>query len=746
MIMDAHELQAILGQLKDFQRNTVEYVFRRMYLDGEPARRFLVADEVGLGKTMVARGIIARALHHLRDRRRVNVVYICSNATIAEQNINRLNVLGLEEIALPTRLTLLPVQAQRLAGNRVNFVSFTPGTTFDLKSRGGKMQERAVLLRLLRTAIPQRGRALFNLLQCTASDAGWAWAVECSRAPIDAHIQARFTDRLRAHATLPARLEAACERFVRHRRNVHGDDSSLRYATIGELRHLLAEVCVEALQPDLVILDEFQRFKDLLSGESAAADLARSLFTYQSGHGDDVRVLLLSATPYRMLSLNRDSDDHYADFLKTLAFLFDDPSMVAATEAALRDYRTELYGVGPGGEEVLRRARDRVQNLLRRVISRTERTSATVAQDAMLVEPPVPTRLAPGDLSQALIADRVAAAVGARDPIEYWKSAPYLLSFMKGYEMRHRLQALQEQPPEDLVAMLRERRGSLLRRVDFQRYRPLEPCNARLRALIAETVDAGQWRLLWIPPSLPYLQPGGAYRELSGTTKALIFSSWNLVPDAIAALCSYEAERRMLGEDEPNRPRYGELTRKRRALLRFGVDPEGRSTGMPTLALLYPCVSLAAAVDPLRIALEDDAEGEPVDVEAARVRVRAVVEELLRGTGRWPGVAEGPEDQSWYWAALALMDSGVESRVRTWARRSDGWLSAGAGSEEDRQSGFGQHVERFADALAGRVPLGRAPGDLPDVLADFALGSPAICAHGRWHGRRRGWRWMILCC
>jgi superfamily II DNA or RNA helicase len=113
------DLSAILGQLKDFQRHTVDYVFRRMSLDRTPARRFLVADEVGLGKTMVARGVIARALHHLSDKvDRIDVVYVCSNATIAEQNINRLNVLGLDHVAFATRLTMLPVQLGRLAANR----------------------------------------------------------------------------------------------------------------------------------------------------------------------------------------------------------------------------------------------------------------------------------------------------------------------------------------------------------------------------------------------------------------------------------------------------------------------------------------------------------------------------------------------------------------------------------------------------------------------------------------------------
>ena len=42
-----------LAQLKPFQRETVEYVFDR-YFGADPTDRFLVADEVGLGKTIEA--------------------------------------------------------------------------------------------------------------------------------------------------------------------------------------------------------------------------------------------------------------------------------------------------------------------------------------------------------------------------------------------------------------------------------------------------------------------------------------------------------------------------------------------------------------------------------------------------------------------------------------------------------------------------------------------------------------------
>jgi len=62
---DRFDPEEALRPLKAFQRRTVSYVFNRFYQDAQTTRQFLVADEVGLGKTMVARGVIARAIEHL---------------------------------------------------------------------------------------------------------------------------------------------------------------------------------------------------------------------------------------------------------------------------------------------------------------------------------------------------------------------------------------------------------------------------------------------------------------------------------------------------------------------------------------------------------------------------------------------------------------------------------------------------------------------------------------------------------
>ena len=51
---------------KPFQWATIEVVMRAFETDDGP-RRFLVADEVGLGKTIVARGIVERMSEGRKD-------------------------------------------------------------------------------------------------------------------------------------------------------------------------------------------------------------------------------------------------------------------------------------------------------------------------------------------------------------------------------------------------------------------------------------------------------------------------------------------------------------------------------------------------------------------------------------------------------------------------------------------------------------------------------------------------------
>src|SRR6266536_1926045 len=88
-----HYVDDALSGLKDFQRCTVDAVYRQLFENEQ--RCMLVADEVGLGKTIVAKGVIAKKLKERLDagkRAPFRVTYICSNQVIAQENIRKLNL------------------------------------------------------------------------------------------------------------------------------------------------------------------------------------------------------------------------------------------------------------------------------------------------------------------------------------------------------------------------------------------------------------------------------------------------------------------------------------------------------------------------------------------------------------------------------------------------------------------------------------------------------------------------------
>lgn len=706
-----------LRRLKDFQRRTVDYVFRRLYLDPDPAKRFLVADEVGLGKTLVARGVIARALEHLEDKvDRVDFVYVCSNAAIAHQNVARLNVLGRGGFALASRLTLLPTQVGGLKNSRVNFVSFTPGTTFDLKSRSGVTRERSLIYRVLREG-PYEATGLKNLLQGPAGPISWAREAERSTYPIDPDLAASFLECVKQDEVLSHRIHALCEHFHRYRKNVPWSDNNVRYDLIGELRQRLARVCLDALEPDLVILDEFQRFRNLLQADDPTAELAQALFDYPN-----VRVLLLSATPYKMLSLDHEQhDDHYPDFLRTLRFLLGNDDAVLEVQHNIEEFRRALLELDPEKSDGIGAARDALRETLQAVMCRTERVANTATQDAMLCEPPRPATLKSTDLAHARVVDGASLKVGAHDAVEYWKSAPYAVSMMKGYELRRRMDALSAERSADLATFLHEHREHLLHHAQFEGYGPVEAANPRLRVLMDDTLERGLARVLWMAPSLPTWRPEGPFAELGGVTKSLVFSAWNVVPDAIASLCSYEAERRAVSELD-RAVAHSELYDALKPLLRFS-ESEGRLTGMPALLLMYPSPFLAALVDPIALSLDagDDLPELAGILRQVESRLANVLGPLLADHAD-----DGRVDERWYWAAPAMLDSGSYGKVSSWVRT---WGTAD-GESEDAGSNFRTHADQLYAAL--RAPsgllLGRPPEDLVAVLARLVLAGPAICA------------------
>ena len=708
---------AALAPLKDFQRHTVDYVIDRLYGDQDPVRQFLVADEVGLGKTMVARGVIARTIEKLWDTtRRIDILYICSNQAIAAQNINRLNVLNRDDLTLPTRMTLIPLQVrgeQGLDSNKVNFISLTPGTTFDLRSRTGVKQERALLRRLLEDCV-LRPRGLHNLLQVTAGVDGWNDTVRnLTLEGVDQRIIARFRQDVESDVELLEELEAVCNLFPRRRETYPDGLCQRRNALIGKLRGKLSHACVEALEPDLIIMDEFQRFRDLLHGKSPAAELARELFDYCDADGQAARTLLLSATPYRMLTLSGDEPDdgeHYHDFLETLCFLYGrehGPRIAATIEREMRQFRGFLHALPAARPEAIE-ARRGVEHRLRKVMVRTERVASTDDRNSMVDESSMPMVIHPTDLREAAAVSEVARALDAPEITEYWKSAPYLLNFMRDYALKRLLRDNLDRPTQHLREALARAGACMLDRGRLDTYEPLEPANGRMRGVMDEVFGDGLDQHLWIPPSLPYY---GSDWQGPRLTKALIFSSWSMVPDAIAAIMSYEAERRM-GVGAAG-GRYFDRTRPRP--IQFRLD-QGRPAAMRAMNLIYPSPTLAQLADPLAIF---GSHPETISVEGMRHAVAERLQESVESLSERAGeIADG---RDWEWAAPGVIDALAGSKSVAWVDSLYGL--AALGSEE----GFKDHVAELRRAMVDRQ-LGPVNETLIDLLVDVALGSPAVCA------------------
>lgn len=711
------DAETALQPLKKFQRRTVDYVIRRLYRDADRTKRFLVADEVGLGKTMVARGVVALTIERLWDVvGRIDVLYICSNQAIASQNINRLNVLGEQAFALPTRMTLLPLQLMDehgLGTNKVNFISLTPGTTFNLRSSTGVVKERALLFHLLKGMIELDLR---NLLQVGAGTENWNRAIdEIPFDGIDPKLVRDFQTRCRECGLLDE-LRELCHHFAMWQDKYPSDVVKYRNELVGKLRNHLAHVCVDALEPDLVILDEFQRFTELLHSDHDAALLAQALFEYTDSEGNQARTLLLSATPYRMLTLSSDSAEegnHYEELLETVGFLFGPKRGERVAGELSREidrFRREMLSL-PEANERARSRRASIEGKLRSVIARTERVSSTADRNSMVDEVPLSTRIQPQDLRSAASVAAIARIADAPEVVEYWKSAPYLLNFMRDYALKRILKASAEnRPPRELLDAINRAKPSCLDEKRIDAYLPLKPHNARMRTLMDDIFGDRLDRHLWIPPSLPYY--GTDPRNEIRTSKALVFSTWSMVPDAVSAILSYEAERRM----GVKRAGMNYFDRQRPRPLQFRRI-HGRLAGLRALLLIYPSPLIAEAADPLDVVA---AHSEPLSYNDMRA---ALAERLQPFLLKLQDTADlSAEVANWEWVGPAILDALAKNRTGNWLKADEGFIGH---HDEDA---WPDHVYALRSAVLKKQVDGAVPDHALDLLVDLALGSPAICA------------------
>ncbi len=160
------------GCLKDFQRETVDVIFERLFRNGQ--QRMLVADEVGLGKTIVAKGVIAR---RIQDK----IESGDSNAAESDRTSARIRSSPRERRQarhLPrqrshdrfaSRLTYLAFEPEGGDQGILRLNTLTPATSFNSGSSTGQQGERRILYSLLiqDEQLSGHGKALSAMLRAS---------------------------------------------------------------------------------------------------------------------------------------------------------------------------------------------------------------------------------------------------------------------------------------------------------------------------------------------------------------------------------------------------------------------------------------------------------------------------------------------------------------------------------------------------------------------------------------------------
>lgn len=685
--------QQILSELKDFQRATVERCFD-LYKNGQ--RRVLVADEVGLGKTLIARGVIAKLanLHKQTGDILFKVLYICSNTAIANQNIRKLKIhdnVTVDGVS-DTRLSMqhLKIFEQEndpeIRNGYIQLIPLTPATSFNVTISSGIVQERALIFAILKRLVEFNGYELelekimqdgVGGFQTWAKDSIEQRVANCDSASNGAYLSTMCRDvSSYIEKDLLTELLGLCKTV----RNGTYDYAAGRRA-IRKLRLLFAQISIRRLNPDLVIMDEFQRFRELIT---ATPDSETGLLTNAFLKESVANTLLLSATPYKLYqtleeAADSGADEHYQEFLEVMGFLLDDQEKNMHFQEIWSNFSISLREASSDFGALIN-IKHTAEGEMYKSVCRTERL--LVDSYGRFIDDRqtrVPLSISDKDIISFIEAETLSETVHI--PVEYVKSCPYLLSFMEHYKYKSDIKRLKPNLSRRARHML------FVDERNLRSFEPLPPNNARLEHLTSVVFDNGAEKLLWVPPSIPYYELRGVFKGKEELSKVLVFSAWEMVPRMIACMLSYECERRTIGRlyaKESDKRNKGYLSEARtrypyRKLTENRIKPLTTASWM--LAELYNPV---------------ECMGKPL--ANIKTAVKAQIQPMLDYLKKEYSVPEtGAIDPDWYWIAPLLFDNFLAD---------------------------GEHTQK-SDV---RPPQRKMPADIADVLVNMAIASPAICA------------------
>lgn len=594
--------------LEGFQQNTVDAAYRALR-NGGGSRRFLIADEVGLGKTISSKAVAQRLKRDQDDP--LNVVYLCPNLDIASQNLTKLTSLDETWETPPDRLSLAAAMTGRETVEAYRLFSYTPDTSlpgWKAGQRAGRAEERWLIAGLFARIAPKFWRSLKRIDDHHAAQGHnrhFTWTTKPPK-----HLPPAFRAALiRVLQITGTDLDAELRGWLKAR-----DNEIPEFVLRARAALALVALINPATRPHLLILDEFHRFADLILPRDGLKlspikaerfEVQRLLVRTMLGEDSDPRrpaLLLMSATPYRLLRVDGTEVEasRYRSFIRLVRFLFGDNAIAAADQAAARitAHHQALQSKANKATvlKTVRAAKLEVEAALRPIIARTERATTITTE---LFDRRSHAAVVEADDLRAF--RHFAHAVSERKPAlsgwvtTLWSSVPYPAETLFEYKISD---ALTDVPT-----------------VNSARATP-RAAHPQLRAAVTADatdpvgrpapVDLPLLGLPWLAPTAPWWRLGGPWADLASRDrpvgKALLFSRYIATPLSISAVLSLDVHRR-----QPP-------SKTAQPYLRYEAK-----TPWPLIASFMPWPSLIDAIDPAR----DPASRASDVTDAANAELRA---------------------------------------------------------------------------------------------------------------------------
>ena len=515
----------------DFQIATANHVLDA-FRNGQ--HRVLVADEAGLGKTTVASEVVrqVRDLDGIFEDGIYCIVYVCCNLQIAQQNIDTLSDDGDTVDLAQSRLSMQHFVYYRKKtdliknGQDTLVLSLTPATSFQMTLGTGSADERALIYACL-SLLPEfeensRNGELSRMLQRDAYK-GWGWYrnryVELVNDTDMGEYRETIKKAMLAHIETSYKETTIKDELLRLTSGEEVENwSSAGYWLIIALRKMFASISLEVLKPDLVIMDEFQKFSSLLVTEQDDThDSEENMVAKKFFSNKETFILLLSATPYKPYTtieeLNEtNNDEQYKDFHRLLNFLYENSENAPDVKIIWQSYSTALSHLGKTDLTELLEKHDSAEGMLYNVMGRTERQNTGIIKEMI---PDISHCLTEGDINSYIQMQHLidnCRSFGQRvfsAPTDYTKSAAFQLSFMDNYKLKDEIQ-------KGWAAGARRKSNVdclLLDKNFVENYKLTQYNNARLNFVIESIFGDKQHptyveQLLWVPTSHPYYTTG----------------------------------------------------------------------------------------------------------------------------------------------------------------------------------------------------------------------------------------------